>query len=742
MHVLTLPIVRRMVKHLATHRLVDLSTTGRKHVPSDRAVLLVANNVSYLDAFLIEHALGRRMRFLVPSCYRDIPDLAPFYDTIDSVSLPTVGTRAELRRVCDEAVASLRSGTSVCVFPEGQISRTGNLLPFRWPLDTMAAESGVEIVPVHVDMPVRPPLEPGVWRGILAMTRRMPLRAKVSFGQPLPAGTLLTAARPRIRGLEAAAYFDRPMLSKTLPGAFVDAARRCWARKAVADSLGRDLTYGKLVTGAWLMARWLRSRAPEETVGVLLPATAAGAIANVALSFLGKVAVNLNFTASREAMDVAIDRCEIRHVVTSRAFLEKATVDVPAELIYLEDMRRDVSPARLAVTFVRLTLVNLLSRIVPGLLHRTLLEGPQEPTALATVLFSSGSTGIPKGVMLSHRNILANIEAVQQVFRPEPDDCILGSLPLFHAFGLTVTMWLPLCGGHRVAFHPNPMEVKQIGDLCEKHRVTILVSTPAFCSKYTAKIPPDKFGGLRFGFVGAEALKLSLARTFRAKYGVDLFEGYGTTECAPVVAANLPPVRAPGVHQRASKPGSIGQPVPGVEVKVVHPETYEPLQNGQDGLLLVRGANVMLGYLKERERTAEVLRDGWYVTGDVVRLDDDGYLRITGRLSRFSKIGGEMVPHGKIEEIVQDYTEAEDLVVGVTAVPDAAKGERIVVVHAVELNPGEIAMRMRTDGYPNLWIPRTDSYVPVDALPMLPSGKLALGELAAIAERHFGLANA
>src|SRR5215472_3210452 len=259
----------------------------------------------------------------------------------------------------------------------------------------------------------------------------------------------------------------------------------------------------------------------------------------------------------------------------------------------------------------------------------------------------------------------------------ESKDVLLGVLPFFHSFGFTVTLWLPAVLGCGVAYHPSPLDLAAISELVREYRVTFLLATPTFLQAYIRRCSPEDFGSLQYVVVGAEKLPERLALAFEDRFGIRPLEGYGATECAPVVAVNTRDFRAPGFRQVGVKRGKIGHPLPGVSVRIVDPDRGEPLPVGQQGLLLVRGPNVMLGYLGRPEQTAEVLRDGWYVTGDIAALDEDGFLTITDRLSRFSKIGGEMVPHVKIEEKLHELAGVTESTFAVTGVPDGQKGERL-----------------------------------------------------------------
>jgi acyl-[acyl-carrier-protein]-phospholipid O-acyltransferase/long-chain-fatty-acid--[acyl-carrier-protein] ligase len=353
---------------------------------------------------------------------------------------------------------------------------------------------------------------------------------------------------------------------------------------------------------------------------------------------------------------------------------------------------------------------------------------------LATVIFSSGSTGEPKGILLSHYNIGSNIEQMEQVFSLDGQDRFLGVLPFFHSFGFTGTLCLPAVLGVGAVYHPNPLEAKAIGPLVCDYKVTFLLATPTFLQLYMRGCTPEEFGSLRVVAVSAEKLPDRLASAFEEQFGIRPFEAYGCTECSPAVAVNTHDFRSAGFRQVGVKRGKIGHPLPGITVRIVDTETRQPVPLGQPGLLLVRGPNVMRGYLGRPEKTAEVLRDGWYVTGDVAALDEDGFLQITDRLSRFSKIGGEMVPHIKVEEKLHELAGVTEQTFVVGGVPDEKKGERLVVLHKLgEAKWAEFRAKLPQLDLPNLWKPRAEQFYHLDALPMLGTGKLDLVKIRALA---------
>jgi acyl-[acyl-carrier-protein]-phospholipid O-acyltransferase/long-chain-fatty-acid--[acyl-carrier-protein] ligase len=356
------------------------------------------------------------------------------------------------------------------------------------------------------------------------------------------------------------------------------------------------------------------------------------------------------------------------------------------------------------------------------------------PDDTLTIIFTSGSTGEPKGVVLSHGNIAANIASVDQILNLTADDCLMGVLPFFHSFGFTVCLWLVMGFDARAVYHYNPLDAKMIGALAEKHGMSILLATPTFLKMYLKRCTKEQFHKLDLVVVGAEKLPLDLAAQFEEKFGVFPTEGYGTTELSPVAACNVPDHRGRDEQQIGTKPGTVGRPIPGVSAKVVDPDTFADRGLDTEGLLLIKGANVMQGYLRQPEKTAEVIRDGWYVTGDFAKIDADGFITITGRMSRFSKIGGEMVPHIRIEQelakILEGGSTGEDdgvLTVAVTAVPDASRGERLIVLHRpLKMPVDQVLRQLQNAGLPNLWLPSADSFFEVEQIPVLGTGKLDL----------------
>jgi acyl-[acyl-carrier-protein]-phospholipid O-acyltransferase/long-chain-fatty-acid--[acyl-carrier-protein] ligase len=342
--------------------------------------------------------------------------------------------------------------------------------------------------------------------------------------------------------------------------------------------------------------------------------------------------------------------------------------------------------------------------------------------------------------MLSHYNLVANAQQLGQAFALDFLRRILGVLPFFHSFGFTGTLCMPVVHGVGVVYHPNPLDGRRIGELVESHRITCLVATPTFLQLYMRSCEPEQFGCLQLIMVGAEKMPDRLALACEDRFGIRPLEAYGCTECAPAVTVNTPDFRGPGLRQVGAKRGSIGHPLPGVSVRIVDPASGDLLPPNQPGLLLVRGPNVMMGYLNRPELTAEVLQDGWYHTGDIAAVDEDGFLIITDRLSRFSKIGGEMVPHIKVEEHLHELAGLQDHAFSVASVADEKRGERLVVLHTVDDSVlATVLEKLATSPLPNLWKPRRDQFYRIEQFPVLGSGKLNLRALRELATQRAGL---
>ncbi|HKW65602.1 MAG TPA: acyl-[ACP]--phospholipid O-acyltransferase [Candidatus Acidoferrum sp.] len=713
----------RLLLWIATHTLYRLDVVGRENVPARGGALLTPNHVSMADAAFLIASIDRPVRFLMFRGSYEHPLVKPFAKILGVIPIASDQGPREMIHSLRLATEALKNGEVVCIFPEGQMTRIGQMMPFRRGMERIIKGVDVPIVPVNLD---------GVWGSIFSFAggrflwkfpRRVPYPVRVTFGKPMPSTSTSQEVRRVVQDLGAEAFERRKKRMHILPESFAYTARRHPFRFAMADGLRPKLNYFSALVGALVLARRMRKHWREqEMVGVLLPPSVPGALVNFAAMLMGKVPVNLNYTVSNETLASCAAQCNLKTVVTARVFLEKVKVQPPGEVIFIEDVAKDPGIGeKLAATLAACFLpARALARFV-GSKRRAKLDD------VATIIFSSGSTGDPKGVVLTHYNIASNVEQLNQVFMLHDNDRILGILPFFHSFGFTGTLCLPAATGIGVVFHPNPLDSRVIGALVSKYSVTMLLATPTFLNAYTRRCAPEDFGSLRFVMAGAEKLPDRISQAFEDHFGIRPHEGYGCTECSPAVTVNTTDFRAASFRQVGAKRGSIGHPLPGIAVKIVDPDTLEPVAPNEPGLLLVRGPNVMRGYLNKPEKTADVLRDGWYNTGDIARMDEEGFLRITDRLSRFSKIGGEMVPHIKVEDLLQELAGATDQTFVVTAVPDEKKGERLTVLHTLnDERLEECLQKLAKSDLPALWRPRPDQFLRIEKLPYLGTGKLDL----------------
>ena len=514
------------------------------------------------------------------------------------------------------------------------------------------------------------------------------------------------------------------------------ACRAAGGRLKLADSLGTKLTGRDLLTRILVAKRVLdRVLAPDEKrVGVLLPPTAAAAIVNAALALSGRTAVNLNYTLAQPLLDVCIDRAGLRHVISSPLFLSRVKLSVGDRLLDAGDLKKLATGIDKAMAFLGATAVPL------PLLERMLGLHRLRPDDILTIVFTSGSTGDPKGVVLSEENVCSNVRAIDQLVHLSPSDVALGVLPFFHSYGYTTTLWTPLVLEPAVVYHTDPRDAQVVGRLAREHHATILMATPTFLRIYIRRTPAEDFSTLEVVFGAAEKLPREVSDAFERKFGMRPCEAYGATELAPLVAANVPLSRHVPGRPADSREGTVGQPIAGCRAKITDREGQQELPLGQDGLLWITGPNVMQGYLDRADLTAEVVKDGWYCTGDIARLDPEGFITITGRESRFSKIGGEMVPHISVEEAVNlELGGADgDLLAVVTAVPDRSKGERLIVFHLpTDRSIPDLITKLRDRGLPNLWVPSATSFAEIEEIPVLGSGKLDLRRISELARERF-----
>ena len=508
---------------------------------------------------------------------------------------------------------------------------------------------------------------------------------------------------------------------------------------AVADIEGVEIPHKRFITGVLLFSKKIAAYSPEQNVGLLLPSSGGGAIASMAILLLGKTIVNFNFTAGKKALQSAAEQAEVKHIYTSRKFLDKMLergIDLVSffpnsKLLMLEDIREEIS------TISRISTL-LMAILLPASLIKKIYFKEVSMNDTAAILFSSGSEGSPKGVELSHSNIAANAKQAAIELDAVNSDVIMSTLPTFHAFGFAITTLMPLSEGIPIVCHADPKDVTTIASGIEKYSGTILVGTPTFLRMYTIskKVSAESMQSLRLVVAGAEKLRAEVRDGFESKFNMPVYEGYGTTETSPGASVNLPDIKSP--PKSRNRPGTVGKAFSGTEFRIVDPDSLEPIPIGKDGLILIGGPQIMKGYLKMPEKTAEVIEIiddyRWYRTGDKGHLDEDGFLTIVDRYSRFAKIGGEMISLTTVEEEILDACNIDDLEIAATCLPDQRKGEKIVLLSTNKLEKSELKKILSDAKINPLYHPA--SILVVDEIPKLGSGKTDFGATKKIALVH------
>jgi acyl-[acyl-carrier-protein]-phospholipid O-acyltransferase / long-chain-fatty-acid--[acyl-carrier-protein] ligase len=527
-----------------------------------------------------------------------------------------------------------------------------------------------------------------------------------------------------------------PLTLDPIHVAWLKSAKKSKTAFAVADIEGIEISHKKFLTAVLLFSKKIEVFSPEQNVGLLLPSSGGGAIASIAILSLGKTLVNLNFTAGKKALCSAAKQADVKHIYTSRKFLDKMLergMDLESyfpdsKLLMLEDIRQEISTLSRIATLLK-------AIILPASMIQKSYFKDVSMNDTAAILFSSGSEGSPKGVELSHSNIAANAKQAAIELGAVESDVIMSTLPTFHAFGFAITTLMPLSEGIPIVCHADPKDVTTIASGIKKYSGTILVGTPTFLRMYTVskKVTSESMQSLRLVVAGAEKLRSEVRDGFEAKFKMPVYEGYGTTETSPGASVNLPDIESP--YKLRNRPGTVGKAFSGTEFRIVDPDSIEPLPTGEDGLILIGGPQIMKGYLKMPEKTAEVIEliDGyrWYRTGDKGHLDEDGFLTIVDRYSRFAKIGGEMISLTTVEEEILDACNDKDLEIAATCLPDQRKGEKIILLATTNLEKNQLKKLLSDSKVNPLYHPA--QVLIVAEIPKLGSGKTDFGATKKIA---------
>ncbi len=710
----------RLIVVMITRLIYRIRVEGEENIPLEGPAMIISNHVSWADAAVLGATQQRRIRFIMDRQFYEIPWLNWLFRLQKVIPISASDPPKKIVAALHEARQALDDGYLVCIFAEGMLTRTGQIGRFHAGFEKIVKGTTYPIIPTYLG---------GLWGSILshyhgkvmsAWPKRLPCPVSVHFGKALPSDASRRDIRWAIEELSVDYFNQRKSTRHSLGETFIQSARRNWRKPFVSDTTGKRLSFGQALIAATAMAGLLEKQtAGQKNIGVFLPSSVAGALANLAIAILDKASVNLSYTASDADRDYMFKTADIHTVLTSRAFLEKLNIEeskIPGA-VFVEDLIEQLTPAAKRRAALRAIFWPRKK------LSRT--SGAFISDRTAAVLFSSGSSGRPKGIELTHHNIQSNLEAALMVFRALPNDKLCGILTFFHSFGLTCTLWLPIIAGVPVCYVPNPLDGKLVGQTLLGEKATLLFATPTFLLNYYRRCEKEDFATVRFIIAGAEKFKIKLMDAFEEKFGVRPREGYGTTECSPLIALNVLDVEIGGITQIGTRDGTVGHTLPGMAVRVLHPETGEPVEPGQPGLLFVKGPSVMKGYLQLPEKTAEVLHDGWYNTGDIVSVDEDGFVTIHDRLSRFSKIGGEMVPHTKVEEAVQTGLQTQEQMVAVTGIPEEKKGEKLVMLYVKDkVDPDRLHEILSRSDLPNLYIPKRENLLPVEEIPRLGSGKI------------------
>jgi len=695
---------------------------GRERIPAG-GVLLIPNRLNFHDLLTVEQNLGDRDFVLLIEADSEYDPLLRAHlerDEVEALEFSREKTGLEsFKKVLHD---ELTQDKIIIFVPGAACTRTGQNCCVPSSILSYLAESRAPLLPLFVDHPAESRLS----FQELNDTDKIIL----AFGKPLEREAITLANfQENLLAAGEEIYTARTSLDTHLAYAVLCGLKKHGKSTKLVDGTDESvLPFDKLLGAAAALSRVIKAQTDKARVGIILPPGKGGMVANVAVLLAGKIPVNLNFTAGKAAVESCIEQADLDRFITATAFVEKvpnfAWPDSKQQIL-LNEVLPGLKP--------KITLWYLITKILPARTLAGMLGVPRHGgREEAILLFTSGSSGAPKGVVLSHRNILANVNQFGSRIDLHSEDSILGCLPLFHSFGSTVTICYPLIEGIDLVTYPSPLEVARLAELIEKYKIALLLATPTFLRGYLRKADKEQLKSLKLIVTGAEKLPKKVAEAFEARFGKPVLEGYGLTETSPASNLNLPdPEDDPGAptdrpKMPAHRPGSVGQMLPGVAIRITDPDTDEPQSLHETGMIWLRGPNIFEGYLGQPEKTAEVIRNRWFRTGDIGRLDEDGFLYIEGRLSRFSKIGGEMVPHETVEDAINHalgFHDSDTRKIAVVGVPDDAKGEALVLLtDDPGVDTGELRKKLLDAGLAALWIPK--KLVNVDEIPMLASGKL------------------
>ena len=698
---------------------------GYEHVPAGGA-LVIPSQLNYHQLIQLEKLFsGRHLVYLVERGAGLEPQVKAHVHGEHVNALEIVPSATDVQALRQEIHHEVEKGSLIIYLPPYSAVQPASLCTVSGARLEFLMKAGAPVLPLHILKTNDTTLA--------IEAHHSADHAHWSFA-PLLTGENITVAKFLEELMFAAeeAFAQLPVLHRNLAYALIQGLKKHASTILIDGKDEQEWRFDKLLAAAIALSKHVKSVTQKSRVGILLPPGFGATVANVAVLLAGKIPVNLNFTVGRTAVESSMRQADMDHYLTADLFVRK--------------LQSFPWPPNRQLTFIERLLPKqknliarwfVLSKLLPTPLLAALLKVPKTGGHKeALLLFTSGSSGEPKGVALTHRNLMANVCQFGSRLNLKDNDRILGCLPLFHSFGCTVTLWYPIIQGITVVTYPNALEFKKLGELIGKHKVTLKISTPTFLRGYLKGVSPELFSSLKLVVTGAEKLPKALAETFEGRFGKKVFEGYGLTETSPVTNVNLPdPDTRDDLHgDRESIPsyrfGSVGQLIPGLAVRITDPDSGASQPVDQSGMIWFKGANIFDGYLNNQAKSDEVLKDGWFMTGDVGRMDGDGFLYIEGRLSRFSKVAGEMVPHETVEDALIKALGLEGETtrrLAVVGVPDIEKGEALVLLTnlpggSVQQEILDLRYKLLDRGVPALWIPKR--MVRVTEIPTLASGKL------------------
>ena len=704
---------------------LKIDTKGLENLPKNKNCLLLGNHVSYIDWYVLSCFLPKDTYFVLDE---KIYDKWYLKFLLKSVNIIDINNKQEISK-------TLENQNYVVLFPEKHITKNGHLGEFKKDFESILnmSKTDISIIPFYIR---------GLWESSFSKANKKYIKLNknkqisIYFGEnitKIDANT--TSIKKAIKNLSIDSWINYINTLDTIPELIFDRLKKQKSNLIFADSTGMELSGYKFLTASILFKNILKekleNRFSSQNIGILLPSTCAGAFINVSVLMLGKTAVNLNFTASKESLKNSIEKANIKSIITSKNFINKLKekgidfddIFLDVEILFLEELKTTISK----IDGLK-SLLSVMFLPISTLKKKHINKSKIDDTAL--IMFSSGSEGTPKGIELTHKNVVGNCKQISSIININDNDIIVGSLPFFHSFGTVVTMFFPLIEGITCVAHPDPTDGYNIGKLIQKYQATIMLGTSTFFRLYVRnpKMTKEMLSSVRLVVAGAEKLSLNVRNEFKNKFDLDIYEGYGVTETTPVASCNLPNImHEDKTFQIGNKIGTVGMAIPGTKFKIIDPNSLEELQTNQQGMVLIGGVQVMKGYLKDEAKTCNVLLNlhgkTWYVTGDKGSLDEDGFLTIIDRYSRFAKLGGEMVSLTLVEQKIKDLIKNEEIDLVTTAIGDDKKGEKIICfLSNITENELDILIKNIIENFDSkLMIPST--YKIIDAIPKLGSGK-------------------